>query len=84
MQPAAKIYCLAQGPVYMYNWISLLCTRNIVSQLYFSKINILRKKIEERKKNYIIVIFHKLKVVGYFVCFFFFFHSDLHAPVFGT
>ena len=64
--------------------ITLLCIWAILSQLYFNKINILRKKIGERKENYIIVIFHKLKVVGYFACFFFFFHSDLHAPVFGT
>ena len=28
--------------VYLYNWISLLCTWNIVSQLYFNKIYILK------------------------------------------
>ena len=28
----------------MYNWISLLCTWNIVSQLYFSEVYMLRKK----------------------------------------
>ena len=45
--------------VYMYNWIPLLCTWNIVSQLYFSKIYWRRKKskivaaskLEKKKKK---------------------------------
>ena len=40
--------------VHMYNWITLLCTWNIVSQLYFNKIYI-KKKIkpflDQKKKN---------------------------------
>ena len=32
--------------VYMYNWITLMCTWNIVSQLCFIKIYILREKKE--------------------------------------
>ena len=30
--------------LYMYNWITMLCTWNIVSQLYFNKIYIKKKK----------------------------------------
>ena len=29
--------------MYIYNWITLLCTWNIVSQLYFNKIDILKE-----------------------------------------
>ena len=40
MERIWKIIC-----VYIYNWITLLCTWNTVSQLYFNKIHILRKNI---------------------------------------
>ena len=44
--------------VYIYNWITLLYTWNIVSQLYFNKIHILRKK-----RIKLLQIYHKRKVM---------------------
>ena len=38
--------------VYLYYWITLMCTWNIVSQLYFNKIYLLKKKKGWALKNW--------------------------------
>ena len=51
--------------VYMYNWITLLCTWNVVSQLKFNKIYILRKKKQMYsflKKSVSLWVFFPLKM----------------------